>query len=178
MEGEGLFVSLSARHGYFLVLETTLLILIEKATIQGLGSRLGDVIGLKVHLNVLVLLLLLLIGLIFEPRTTDGLLSRSVASAHAKGIWDCDVVLAFSTFRHHILLVHQLLFKCSLQAPLDLFGIFVLKSCRLSPCSVNICDTEPAEGHHLTRAQLATLGEIDYEFLPSDTLLFVLLANS
>ena len=51
MEGEGLFVSLRARHRCFLVLEAALLVFLKDTTIKGLSSRPRNIVGLEVHLD-------------------------------------------------------------------------------------------------------------------------------
>ena len=111
VEREWLLVRFCASHGCLLVLDATLFVLPEDASIERLRRRLGNLVGLKVHLDIAVLFGLFLLGLVLQPRTSDRLLVRAATLAHAKRLRHRDVVLALTSFGDHVLLIDQLLFK-------------------------------------------------------------------
>ena len=61
---------------------------------------------------------------------------------HTKRIWYSDIVLAFATFWHHILLVHEGFLETALKAPFDVFRVLVREPLCLCPRSINIGNGE------------------------------------
>lgn len=98
--------------------------------------------------------------------------------AHGERVRHRNVVLSFTAFGHHVLLVHQLIFKSSLKAPFYIVGVFVFKPLSLSPSGVDICDRETTEDEFFPGAKLATSTEVLNEKVPVDTLFLIIARNS
>lgn len=173
MEREGSLGRLGPRHGRLLVRLPPILFFPEDLSVEGHRGRLGDVVGFEVHGPIPIFLFLFGSGLFVEPGLPQRLSLVFSTLAHGEGIRHRDVILSFATFLHHVLLMHQLLFERSLEAPFDIIGVFVLETLRLSPSRVDISDCEAAKDELFVGSQLATPTEVLNEEVPSDALFFV-----
>ena len=116
MEAEWFLILLGAGHGGLLVLLTALFFSPLNFGVEGLRGRLRNIVGSEVHCTISILFSSLLPSILIEPGLSDRLVLVGVAGAprHAERLWHCDVILAFTTFRHHILFVHQGLLQTTL----------------------------------------------------------------
>ena len=105
-------------------------------------------------------------GLFLKPLGSDCFVRLVRSFAHGEGFWHCYVVLALAPLWYHVLLLNQLLFKISCEAPLDIFRVLIFKSLSLSSGCVNILNGETTELYFFVRSQFTASSKIGNKEVP------------